>query len=115
MNPLVLIGVAIAYLALTGKPGAQAPSDLATQPGTPIAPDPIEPTFNNVPIGVKSKTPTTLQDNTKTLVAGISPPAPDSSPPYVYDLVSAGPSRTGWLGAMDSPAESYTDSPTTLV
>lgn len=102
MNPLVLLGAAVAFLALTRK---QAPT-VATQPGTPIEPDPVAPTFDSVPLPVKSKTPTTLQETNTAPVVAMSPPAPDSSPPYVYDLAE-GPAQTGWLGANDSPAESF--------
>lgn len=110
MNPLILLGIAAAFLALTGKKNVPAPNGLATQPGTPTEPDPIAPTFNSVPLTTKSKTPTTLGsqvvDDSSQLI-GISPPAEGDSPPYVYDLVSGGPCGTGWLGTMDSPAESF--------
>lgn len=111
MIPVVLLGAAVAFLAFSGKSGASAPNGKATQPGTPIEPDPLAPTFNNVPLGEKTKTPTTYQETETAPVTGISPPAPDSSPPYVYDLVSVGPCGTGWLGTMDSPAEAYSAAP----
>jgi hypothetical protein len=111
MNPLVLLGAAIALLAFSGKSNPPTPNGLATQPGTPEDADPLAPTFNNVAVSVKTKTPTTYQETEAAPIAGMSPPAPDSSPPYVYDQISGGPCATGWLGAMDSPAEAYSDAP----
>lgn len=107
MNPLVLFGAAVAFLALSGKSGASTPNGQATQPGTPIEPDPLAPTFDSVVLPVKSKTPTTYQETDNGVTLAISPPSPDSSPPYVSDLVDSGPCQTGWLGANDSPAESF--------
>jgi len=108
MNPLVLLGAAVALLAFSGKSNPPTPNGLAPQPGTPEENDPLAPTFDSVPLTTKSKTPTTYQevvDSPDSLV-GISPPAADSSPPYVTDQISGGPCATGWLGANDSPAES---------
>jgi hypothetical protein len=111
MNPLVLLGAALALLALTGQTGAPTPNGKVAQPGT--EPDPVAPTFDSIPLTAKTKTPTTLQETTTAPVVAMSPPAPDSSPPYVTDQISGGPCATGWLGANDSPAESF--APTDLM
>jgi len=106
MNPLVLLGAAIALLAFSGKSNPPTPNGLATQPGTPEENDPLAPTFDSVVLPIKSKTPTTYQETETAPVVAMSPPALDSSPPYVTDQISGGPCATGWLGANDSPAES---------
>ena len=108
MNPLVLLGAAVAFLWWTGKTQADA------QPVQHLPLDssgnPLVETFNNVPLPPKTK-PTTLTiqqaidegrlaELASAPIQGISPPADSDMPPYVYDQ-RAGTS----FGAFESPAE----------
>lgn len=101
MHGLVLLGAAVAFLALTKRPTEPAATTTASQ--IPNA-DPLEPTFDSVPIPPKTKqTSTTLAEEQTAAapVAQISPPAPGSMPPYVYDQIpdfgSAGATESGTL------------------
>lgn len=87
MNPLFLLGAAVAFLALTKRP--TAPSTTTTVSQIPNA-DPLEPTFTNVVIPPKTKqtTETLIAEQTAAApIAGISPAAPGTQPPYVYDQI----------------------------
>lgn len=95
MNPLVLLGAAIAFLWFTKK------TEPVSVTGTPTLPsDPLTETFNNVPpapsaVPIGTFTSVSLPPKTKPMpiaepapIQGISPMADGAMPPYVYDQVS---------------------------
>lgn len=105
MNPLVLLGAAVAFLAFTKRPTQVTTS--APQAGQPENADVTTPTFTSVPLPTKSKTLTLQQavdegrqvELASAPIVGISPPAEGSMPPYVYDQVPS----LATFGASESP------------
>lgn len=112
MNPLVLLGAAVAFLAFSGQSNPPTPNGKAIQPGTPEDSDPLAPTFNNVPLPEKTKpgvSPVSLTAaDDPSQVVGISPPADCSMPPYVW---LCGTPELSTFGAMDSATERGSASP----
>jgi len=96
MTPLILLGVAVAFLVTVKKSNAVStvaavPSDTAPTNLTPT------PTFASVPLPTKTKATT---EKEAAPIVGISPPAPGSSPPYVTDYSGAPEFST--FGTMES-------------